>query len=119
MEATIHVAWQYTANVPGATVEKHHRLFTMPAEEEGMNRSSFGIADDRPEPDSPNALDDATANERKGVVALWMEGGETLLGRNTDVSFQHGLSILRIGFFRQGTHTAEARLKTERIAACS
>jgi hypothetical protein len=63
MEATIHIAWQNTANVPGATVEKHHRLFTMAVEEEGMNRSSFGIADDSPEPYSPNALDDTTANE--------------------------------------------------------
>jgi hypothetical protein len=106
MEAsTIHVAGQNAANVLGATVEKYHRLFTMPVDEEGMNRSSFCITDDSPESDSPKALDDATTNERKCVVSLWMEGGETLFRRNTDVGFQHDLSISRFQLMIQPPKT--------------
>jgi len=59
----------------------------MAIEEQRMNRSSFDIIENRPESETSNPLPDGAANEQKRFFSFRLEKGETLLGRNTDISF--------------------------------
>jgi hypothetical protein len=82
--------------IVGESVESVHRFLAISTEKQCLNRLSLYVVDDGPKAESPNPASHGLAYERQRVVSFRLEYGETLLGCNTDVGFQHDPSIAQI-----------------------
>lgn len=64
---------------------------------ERVHRFRVRVADDGPETESANSWTYGPANERKSFCPLGLKDGKTAIAGDTEVGFEHGIVIARIG----------------------
>lgn len=92
----VSVARKDAASFFRGTVEEPQGFPAVAAENERVDTPRVSITKHRPESHPTGAIESGTADKRQSIVPLRLEDGEALTGCNSDVSFEHALSVARL-----------------------